>query len=137
MRFLMMIPVTLFVGCGAAQAGDEFIYFKTPSGNIHCAWYDVDGPEVRCDIRDFTPSLTRPADCDLDWGFAFAIGAKSDRGAALCAGDTVVSPEATVLNYGKIFNQGGLSCASETRGLTCKNNKGHGFLLSRAKQRLF
>ncbi|MFO0992491.1 MAG: DUF6636 domain-containing protein [Hyphomicrobiales bacterium] len=131
------MSAALLVACGSAHASGEFIYFKTPSGNIQCSWYDIDGPEVRCDIRNFTSSLQRPADCDLDWGYAFAVGANSGKGAALCAGDTVASPEAEILEYGRTFSQGGLSCVSETKGLTCKNGKGHGFSLSRAKQRVF
>jgi len=138
MRFVTITFLALIASAGFAQAGDEFIYFKTPSGNIHCAWYDMDqGPEVRCDIRNFTASFKRPSDCELDWGFAFAVGAKSSKGAVLCAGDTVISPDAKVLAYGKTFSEGGISCASGTNGLTCKNRKGHGFSLSRAKQRIF
>jgi len=138
MRFITITFLALFAGAGIAQAANEFIYFKTPSGNIHCAWYDLDqAPEVRCDIRNFTASFKRSADCELDWGFAFAVGAKSGKGAVLCAGDTVISPEAKVLAYGKTFSEGGISCVSGTKGLTCKNRKGHGFSLSRTKQRIF
>jgi hypothetical protein len=137
LRFTLFLAVQL-AAIGTAQAGDDFIYFKTPSNNIHCAWYDVgEGPEVRCDIRNYTPSFKRPSDCEQDWGFAFAVGTKSYRGAVLCAGDTVISPDARVLPYGQTFSQGGLSCLSETSGMTCKNRKSHGFALSRAKQRVF
>jgi len=138
MNLIAAIIASLLTAATAAQAGDGFIYFKTPSGNIHCAYYDVgDGPEVRCDLRNFTSSLKRPADCDLDWGYAFAVGAKSGKGAVLCAGDTVISPEAKILGYGKTFSEGALTCLSETGGLACKNKRGHGFSLSRAKQRVF
>ena len=138
MRFVSIMLVALVAGAGVALAGDEFIYFKMPSGNIHCAWYNVDqGPEVRCDIRNFSPSFKQPSDCELDWGFAFAVGAKSSKGAVLCAGDTVISPDAKVLAYGATFSKGGISCVSGTNGLTCKNKNGHGFSLSRAKQRVF
>ena len=138
MRFLMMISVALCASTGAASASDDFVSFKAPSGNINCAWYKTDaGPEVRCDIRKFSASFKRPSDCELDWGYAFAIGAKSGKGAVLCAGDTVVSPDASVLAYGKTFSKGGLACVSSTSGMTCKNKNGRGFSISRAKQRIF
>jgi hypothetical protein len=138
MRLVTAICTGLLAAMGVAQAGDDFIYFKTPSGNIHCAWYSLDqGPEVRCDIQNFTPSFKQSADCELDYGYAFAVGTKSGKGEVLCAGDTVTSPDAKVLAYGKSFDKGGLSCISTTKGLTCKNGSGHGFSLSRAKQRVF
>jgi hypothetical protein len=138
MRFVTILCLAHLVATGVARADDDFIYFKTPSGNIHCAWYSMEaGPEVRCDIKSFKSSFEQPSDCELDWGYAFAIGAKSGKGAVLCAGDTVISPDAKVMPYGQSFDKGGLSCISETKGLTCKNKKGHGFSLSRAKQRVF
>jgi len=138
MRFLTVLCAAHLAAIGVAHADDDFIYFKTPSGNIHCAWYSLDqGPEVRCDIQNFTPSFKQPADCELDFGYAFAVGAKSAKGEVLCAGDTVTSPDAKVLAYGKSFDKAGISCLSATKGLTCKNGSGHGFSLSRAKQRIF
>lgn len=121
----------------AARAEDA--YFRTPSKNIHCAYDDYDGtPYVRCDISNFTPTAAkRPADCDLEWGDSFAIGANDREGYTLCHGDTVISTEARTLDYGHNFKRGGITCASETSGLTCKNGKGHGFFISKAKQRVF
>ncbi len=131
-----------FAACLAVSAGHaaaEEAYFKTPSGNIYCAYFDYDTvPEVRCDIQAFTATgAKRPADCDLDWGGAFAIAANSGKGAMLCHGDTVISPDARTLSYGRAFKGGGLTCTSETSGLTCNNARGHGFFLSKAKQKVF
>lgn len=115
------------------------VYFRTPSDNIYCAYDDYDGtPHIRCDIMNYTPSIGgMPADCDLEWGDAFEITPSHGRGEVICHGDTVRSPDAMTLDYGKTLEQGGLSCKSERSGLTCRNRKGHGFFLSRAKQRVF
>jgi hypothetical protein len=135
---MMIAGLALAGGTSAAPAGD-FVEFKSPSNNIYCAFYDADGgPEVRCDIRSFTPtSGKRPADCEQEWGDSFAIGANGKRGSIVCHGDTVISPNARTLGYGKTFASGGISCTSATSGMTCKNRKGHGFSLSKKRQRVF
>ena len=123
----------------AAAAHGDTVSFRSPSDNIHCAYDDYDGtPYIRCDIMNYTPTIGgRPADCDLEWGDAFEIGPGYARGEVICHGDTVRAPDALVLGYGKTFTQGGLTCNSEQSGLTCRNRKGHGFFLSRARQKVF
>ena len=134
---LTCAAVVMLTGSPAALAED--FYFKTPSGNINCGYFDYDGqPYVRCDINTFKPSGTPPpADCDLDWGDSFGIGAADLIGDMICHGDTVISQESRTLPYGSSWSEGGITCTSEKRGLTCKNRKGHGFFLSRAKQDVF
>lgn len=120
-------------------AAEESYSFKTPSQNIYCSYDDYSGtPEVRCDIISYTPTTgRRPSDCDLDWGDSFVIGANDSIGYVICHGDTVISPEAETLPYGATWQKGGIACTSETTGLSCKNGKGHGFLVSKAKQKVF
>ena len=48
-----------------------------------------------------------------------------------------MSPDAVAIPYNKVLSNGGISCVSATSGLTCTNGKGHGFFVSRAKQRVF
>ena len=122
-----------------SPAHAETVNFRSPSDNIHCAYDDYDGtPYIRCDIANFTPTIRgRPADCDLDWGDAFEITPRARRGAVVCHGDTVRSPDAETLPYGQSFARGGLTCLSERSGLTCRNRAGHGFSLSRARQKVF
>ena len=133
----LALAAMLAVTATTAHAGSA--NFKSPSGNIFCGYFDYDGPtEVRCDMRNFTPSMGKqPADCDLDWGDAFSVNAQSNRGSAVCHGDTVISPDARILPYGKSFAQGGIVCLSDTHGITCTNGKGHGFFVSKAQQRVF
>ena len=135
---LPLLTLALALAAGSSAAFAEEFYFKSPSGNIHCGYFDNDGNAlVRCDIESYTPSRKRPADCDLDWGFAFEIGARAKRGIILCAGDTVISPQAEVLPYGTRWKRKGITCEIQTTGITCANRKGHGFFLSRAEQRVF
>jgi hypothetical protein len=135
----ILLGAVLALGLPSGAAVADTVFFKTPSGNIFCGYFDYDNPPmVRCDITRFTPTLrSRPADCDLEWGDAFEVDAESDAGGAVCHGDTVMSPEARVLAYGRSFAAGGIVCVSETHGLTCTNGKGHGFFLSKARQRVF
>lgn len=117
-------------------AAQEEVYFRSPTGNISCGIWAGDWTTARCDLRQFTPSFARPADCDLDWGYAFEVAI---RGPAMpiCAGDTVAVPGAPVLDYGRSVTLGGISCTSQQSGMTCVNMDGHGFTVARARQSLF
>jgi hypothetical protein len=140
MQFVLLTSVISFgLAMQAADARAEFLYFRTPSKNIHCAYMDYEGvPNVRCDIMAYTPSITTPpADCDLDWGMAYSITADGIKGEMLCVGDTVNTPDAKPLPYGATFRRSTITCISEKTGLTCTNGRGHGFFLSKAEQRVF
>lgn len=130
----VLFPLVL---AGPALA-DDYLGFRSPTGNIHCAIYTFDGTaEARCDLRDYTPSFTRPpAGCDLDWGMAFAVAA-TGKGVLACVGDTVQDPGNPVLPYGEAVSLGGISCVSAKSGMTCTNGDGHGFSVAKAKQKLF
>jgi len=41
------------------------------------------------------------------------------------------------LRYGRAWNWLGIRCTSRRSGLTCRNQSGHGFVLSRQTQRVF
>jgi hypothetical protein len=131
--------VVLSLGLVAAPAlADGLTFFQTPSGNIFCMIATGEAAEVRCDMLALMRSFReRPAECDLDWGDSFAVGAEASQGTMVCHGDTVQTPDAPVLDYGHSLELGGFRCTSETSGLTCVNAGGHGFTLSRAEQRLF
>jgi hypothetical protein len=132
----IFILVAALIGA-PAFADDEFSYFRSPSGNIHCAIMDLpDYKGARCDLTSFVPSFPRPADCDLDWGYALEVAARG-KGAPLCAGDTVRTPDARVLGFGETLSRAGLSCTSRTDGITCRNAAGHGFTASRRQQKVF
>ncbi len=119
----------------AAASGLLFPKFKTPSGNIVCAYYNR---SLRCDIRSgLVPRPSRPRRCPSysDFGQGLTLGAR--RAGVVCAGDTLLGETAPALAYGRVWRRGPLRCRSRVTGLTCKNTLGHGFFLSRRSWRLF
>jgi hypothetical protein len=99
--------------------------FQMPSGNIFCLHL---GRDVRCDI--LSGLNPEPAlQCDVDWT-GITLGEESAQ--PQCAGDTILNPEAPVLPYGSTWARGGITCESQTTGLSCSNERGSGFSLARA-----
>jgi hypothetical protein len=47
-----------------------------------------------------------------------------------------VATEYPILRYGRFWTWHGIRCTSRRTGLTCKNQSGHGFVLSRQSQRV-
>lgn len=118
--------------------------YVSASGNIFCimnSYISRDNglkvPAVHCEISDFTPTLLqRPYDCQSDWGGSFSLSATglSDMN---CHGDTLRTPDPQVMQYGASVDQDGIRCEFSREGVTCTNLDGHGFFLSRRRQRLF
>jgi hypothetical protein len=133
----------VFAGlAGAVTIG----HFKTPSGNIVCAYVvgkNVDPqPSVFCGIKSgLKPAPPRRACKDGDYaGDRVLLPATGRPFAVTCAGDPgpfVGESGARVLGYGKTWSGGGLRCMSAVSGLTCRNRSGHGFFLSRKRWRQF
>lgn len=124
--------------CASPACAQDYIAFHTPSGNIHCAIFTGDYAGVRCDMMALTPSYREPpADCEFDWGSSFAVDAGSRRGYLACVSDAVADDSGLELGYGESVALGGFECRSETSGMTCTNPAGHGFAISKARQRLF
>jgi hypothetical protein len=122
-------------GAGATAGLDPFM---TPSKHIACMYQHVRGmkAELRCDVDQVAHPVRRPGSCELDYGSAFGLGA-AGRAHRLCVGDTVRDPKAKILKYGTTRRYGPFTCTSKTTGLRCTNKAGHGFVLSRERQRLF
>ncbi len=117
---------------------DDFIFFRSPSGNIHCMLMSGDYAAARCDMQTLTQTFSNPpADCDMDWGDAFEIGPNDRKGRVACHGDTVINPQSMQLGYGASATLGDLTCTSEKTGMTCTNARGHGFTIAKARQTLF
>lgn len=102
--------------------------FVLPSGNIYCLARDQ---AIECEIGS---GLNPPPDqqCELDW-----TGVHLDRrGAAspICAGDTIhpLAAGQPVLEYGSTWQKDGIRCSSRRSGLTCQNEHGGQFFLSRS-----
>jgi hypothetical protein len=109
--------------------------FRSPTGNIQCLFFDASS--VRCNIAAVSNPLTqRPADCELEWGHDYGVGANSREGERLCVGDTIAGSY-PVLHYGESAGYGAVICRSARKGVTCVNRMGAGFELSRSLQRIF
>jgi hypothetical protein len=134
-----MLKLAALLAFAASPAlADDFIFFHSPSGNIHCMLMTGDFAGARCDMLELTPSFRkRPSDCDLDWGDAFEIGARDRQGYLVCHGDTVIDPGSMELGYGASATLGEVTCTSERSGMTCTNSRGHGFSIAKASQKLF
>jgi hypothetical protein len=136
---VLIVAIVLLPKHVAAQTE---LGFKTPSNNIFCVIEDPydNHPfsDLRCDIVEGSSAAARrPNNCPLEWGDAFSISQNGNMGVRICHGDTVRNDEMMVLPYGAVWRQRNFFCKSEINGLTCVNSKGHGFMLSRAAQRIF
>lgn len=134
------LPVAL-LSLGPA-AGNEF---RSARGNITCHFHgyihktEDSEPRyaVRCDIAEYAPVWTTPPEgCKLDWGGVLWLE-ESRPGRRACVGDAGASPAAPVLEYGDSVYAGFLICEMQRSGVTCTNDEGHGFFMSRATQRVF
>jgi uncharacterized protein DUF6636 len=118
----LLAAAALLVAAGDALARDRT--FRTPSHNIGCLYATTGGVYLRCDVRSAG---------DAAW-----ILSRRGRGRRVHATDTVYSPHARVLSYGHSLALGPFTCTSRRAGLTCRNRRnGHGFFLSRGRQRVF
>src|SRR3954471_7291971 len=121
-----------------AAASASLVHFQTPSHNIGCIYDGSGRGYLRCDVRGI--STTPPRGCDLDYGGAFGMARRS-KAHELCVGDTALCGPGErgckTIAYGTAWNHGGFRCVSRRTGLTCKNEVGHGFFLSRERRRRF
>jgi Family of unknown function (DUF6636) len=105
--------------------------FQTPSGNIVCGFMPSG---VRCDLHSgLRPEPGEP--CPVDW-VGTSLEAEGVAGPN-CAGDAVPGEAAPILERGYDWQLAGIECSSEATGLTCTNEQGRGFFLSRVAWRTF
>ena len=133
----LLVSLLCLIGLsGAALAETQF--FQSPSGNIQCVIGGGDSVVVRCDLGvDQLTYDQKPATCDGDWGQSFGV-MESGVGFINCVTDAIGAPkEVAVLPYGVDLVLDGVTCRSETTGMTCTNTDGGGFSVRRAEQRIF
>jgi hypothetical protein len=130
---IVLTALALVAGATPASGASGAETFRTPSGNVFCAYehYDFAPTRLRCDIRSgIKPLPPKPASCTLDWGQGYSLR-QIGFAHVLCAGDTIYDPKAKVLAYGRTWHGGGFTCISRKAGLRCLNPRGHGFFLSK------
>ncbi|HWH95470.1 MAG TPA: DUF6636 domain-containing protein [Baekduia sp.] len=137
-RALLLLTATALIAPGAASAGDGLESFQTPSRHIACMYQHLPHgrADLRCDVDQVARPVKRPKSCELDYGSAFGLST-TGRAQRLCVGDTVRDPAAKILKYGATRRYGPFTCTSRTTGLRCTTRAGHGFELSRQRQKLF
>jgi hypothetical protein len=127
------------VATGVALGASGAEPFRTPSGNIYCAYehYSFAPIDLRCEIRSgVKPLPPKPRTCEFDWGAGYAMR-QTGRPHILCISDTIHDFKARVLGYGTTWRGGAFTCTSKTTGLRCSNRSGHGFFLSRERSYSF
>ena len=132
MRALVVVVVALAVA-GAADAGvpgapDAVVTgFNAPSRNITCNAGPAKG-QSSFDCTVFSEASARGQ----------KIWAMANRGrVSIGYFMSNVATDFPILRYGRSWSWHGIRCTSRRSGLTCKNQSGHGFVLSRQAQRVF
>jgi hypothetical protein len=142
-RGAALLAIAMLAALPAPRASAQSLMgFKMPSGNIYCIieppYEGNPASDLRCDIQQMSSKPPpAPKDCPLSWGDAFAVAQDGNAGTRICHGDTTRDESLMTLAYGTQWNEGGYLCKSATSGLTCTNAAGHGFMLSKATQKLF
>jgi hypothetical protein len=120
-----------------STGGSIAAVFQSPTGGIRCEFSAPKNTRasLRCDVNSDNPLPPRPKDCKGDWGWTFGMSA---RGGAQqeCVFDAFDSSGST-LRYAATYSERGIACTSRPAGMRCLNADGHGFELSRERQRTF
>jgi hypothetical protein len=132
---VLVVAAAAVLGLAVPAAGAEpNPFFRTPSGNINCAYTN---PWLRCDIRSgLRPKPQKPASCGFDWGQTYLLSRVSGTRIG-CVSDSVFSPTARVVPYGSRWSREGIVCFSKTSGLRCASRAGRGFFMSRLRSYRF
>ncbi len=114
--------------------------WQSPSGNIHCM-LDDNGFDGSCEVLQ---GRIEPAEADLcsfEAGESTVGRIEIFEGSVtpVCNTDTIMNPNAPVLEYGAVAKtEGFISCISERRGMTCVNTDiRKGFFLARGVYEIF
>ena len=108
--------------------------FQSPSGNIVCSMYGStpgDIPTAICAVAEHDWIAPKPENCGANWGSRIDLEAGSPARFG-CYGQSM-PPATHTLEYGQIQKLGSITCSSESAGITCKDDSGHYFTVSRDK----
>jgi hypothetical protein len=136
---ILAILALATLACQAASATGTMTFdpdaggstsFSMPSGNIGCVYTpeggsatyvpEDGGPELSCDRVE--PTYER-----------FVLGASGEAVIIKDVGDAGCCSSDNPLPYGTTWRLEPFTCASDTKGLRCERDDGHGFFISRAK----
>jgi hypothetical protein len=123
-----------------AHADNHHVQFASPSGNIRCTGSSI-GTWVVCEIHDYTyvvpqADMTGCQDGRFPLGNVVEIDAESGTDWT-CPGPEFDSGPWPSLDYGRKLTLGGITCGSESSGMTCtSSSRGFFFHLSRDSYQL-
>ena len=127
-------PTDASTGDGSTPSPSTFSSrrFQTPSGNILCQSF---ASSLLCVIHSGLAPEPSAKFCPVDWiGLFVQVGRFAG---PACSGDPgIQTGPATVVPYGSDWSRLGVTCRSETVGLTCRDTDRNGFSLARAGWRL-
>jgi hypothetical protein len=116
--------------------------FKSPSRNIGCLAYlgPTNKPIMTCSLRELdTEPPASPHKCPYTTypGDSFHLFGRG-RGHWTCSRPSKFGePSDMILRYGRLWERRPFTCRSLPIGVRCWNLDGHGFFLSRERQKLF
>jgi hypothetical protein len=105
---------------------DGVVEFSTPSENVACRYFAKPTPSHA--LEDGAPRLS----CDRanpTYVRVILGGAKGEATRRDNPSDQTCCSADHVLKYGDRWKGGPFTCASETAGLTCRDEKGHGLFM--------
>jgi hypothetical protein len=121
---VLLAAVAVLIAAAPASGKTRLERFSTPSGRILCTYASGDEPLIRCDLLFLNDRAVM-----LNAG---------KRARLIKVTDVIGDIHARVLRYGTTRAFGRFTCTSRTTGLTCRDRRsGHGFAVSRERQRLF
>ena len=123
------LPLIVAATCAAlalpAAAQAVYTQFRTPSGQILCAYLDFgEAPQIRCDLLFLNDRAV--------------VLKPSGKARLVKATDVAGHPRSRALAYGTKTRFGVYTCSSRRTGLTCTNRRTHhGFTVSRQSRKVF
>lgn len=107
--------------------------FQSPSGNIACGFTTTPSARVVCQIESFA-FISPASNCNGGGDGGAIVFESGSKPSFACLGD--LESGGPTLNYGSKITVGGLTCASQTSGVTCLGGGSHGFLLAKERYTL-
>jgi hypothetical protein len=124
-RFLLGVTVVATaLGMASAAHADAYAIFGTPGEAAYCTMVADPGPNIPPSLICWTPND----------GFTVRMTTKSRPSRTYIRankGDGAVATDAPILRFGERWRSGSFVCWSQTNGLRCINQRGHGWLINR------
>jgi hypothetical protein len=139
MKTLLAACTISSIAISVAQA-EQYTTYRAPSGNIGCITFEDDTKpsSVTCEVFSGKGLARYCKGQDRRPQFTIADGGKVQIDCMnLLESEGLEGAGGKLLPYGGTIDLGIIRCGMSKKGIYCRNGDGHGFELSRSKQRLF